>query len=526
MIRGGVMLGRLRPLVAAAARPSVNLVEPRRQFCTRKSRQRDRFREPPGSWGLNFWVHQKVVLTFLLHTEFGKEMAEFRNKLKEVLPGSDWNPLGISKDYPPDRADIVIVGGGIVGWSVAFWLKMREPHRNALRVVVVERDLQYTKASTVLSVGGIRQQFSTPENIKMSQFSANFLRSVNEYLGVFNEPPVDVQFNPSGYLFLAPEEGAAMLEENVKIQRTEGAEVSLLSPAQLKKKFPWLNTDGVALASYGLENEGWFDPWSLLNALRRKAISMGVYQSLGEVTSFQCVSNEMVTEDGKVINFPRIMYTNVQMPNSIDNVTIECSLVVNAAGAWSGRVAELAGIGTGPPGSLAEIKLPVEPKKRYVYVWNCPDGPGLETPILIDTTGAYCRREGIGGNYLGSISPTEEEEPDTQDLEVDHDFFQEKVWPKLAHRVPAFEYLKVKSAWAGYYDYNTFDQNPVIGTHPLVQNIYFASGFSGHGLQHSLAVGKCITELILDGKYKTIDLKRFSFDRLIRGEKFLERNII
>uniref|UniRef100_A0ACB8EXG3 Uncharacterized protein n=1 Tax=Sphaerodactylus townsendi TaxID=933632 RepID=A0ACB8EXG3_9SAUR len=147
----------------------------------------------------------------------------------------------------------------------------------------------------------------------------------------------------------------------------------------------------------------------------------------------------------------------------------------------------MAGVGTGPPESLAGIKLPVEPKKRYVYVWHCPNGPGLETPMLIDSTGAYFRREGIGGNYLGSLSPTEEEEPDTQDLEVDHEFFQEKIWPKLAHRVPAFESLKVKSSWAGYYDYNTFDQNPVIGTHPLVQNLYFASGFSGHGLQHSLA---------------------------------------
>ncbi|KAL8173757.1 UNVERIFIED_CONTAM: FAD-dependent oxidoreductase domain-containing protein 1 [Gekko kuhli] len=509
MIRGGVMFGRLRPLVAAG-RPLANPVEPCRQFCISKPRQRDRFQgyEPRGSW------------------DFGKEVAEFRKKLTEALPGSGWNPLGISKDLPPEWADIVIVGGGIIGWSVAFWLKMREPQRDAVRVVVVERDLQYTKASTVLSVGGIRQQFSLPENIKMSQFSAEFLRSINDYLGIFNEPPIDVQFNPSGYLFLASEEGAAVLEENVKIQRTEGAEVSLLSPAQLQKKFPWLNTDDVALASYGLENEGWFDPWTLLNALRHKAISLGVYQSLGEVTSFQCSSNEMMTKDGEIINFSRIMVANVQMPDSIEYAPIKCSIVVNAAGAWSGRVAEMAGVGTGPPESLEEIGLPVEPKKRYVYVWNCPDGPGLETPILIDTTGAYFRREGLGGNYLGSISPTEEEEPDIQDLEVDHDFFQEKVWPKLAHRVPAFESLKVKSSWAGYYDYNTFDQNPVIGVHPLVGNLFFASGFSGHGLQHSLAVGKCIAELILEGEYKTINLERFSFDRLIRGEKILEKNII
>ncbi|XP_053126241.1 FAD-dependent oxidoreductase domain-containing protein 1 isoform X2 [Hemicordylus capensis] len=453
-------------------------------------------------------------------------MAKFRKKVKDALPGSDWSPQGISRDLPPDQADIVIIGGGIMGWSIAYWLKMREPQRNALRVVVVERDLQYTKASTVLSVGGIRQQYSMPENIQMSRFSAHFLRLINGYLGVVNQPPIDIQFNPSGYLFLATEERAAILEENVQIQRMEGAEISLLSPAQLKKKYPWLNTDGVALASCGLENEGWFDPWILLNAFRNKAISMGVHQSSGEVTSLISRHEELVTPDGERLDLSRIKFVQVQMPGSIETARIQCAVVVNAAGAWSQKVAEMVGIGTGPPDTILEIPLPVEPRKRYVYVWHCPNGPGLASPMLIDTTGAYFRREGVGGNYLGGLSPAEEEEPDIQDLEVDHEFFQEKVWPKLAHRVPLFESLKVKSSWAGYYDYNTFDQSPVIGLHPLVVNLYFATGFSGHGLQQSPAVGQALAELILDGKYKTIDLGRFSFTRLIKGEKALERNII
>ncbi|KAJ6656065.1 hypothetical protein lerEdw1_004471 [Lerista edwardsae] len=488
--------------------------------------------------------------------EFEKEMVKFRDKLREALPGSDWSPFVVSRNLPPEQADIVIVGGGIMGWSIAYWLKMKEPQKNALRVVVVERDLQYSKASTVLSVGGIRQQYSMPENIQLSRFSANFLRLVNDYLGVVNQPPVDIQFNPMGYLFLASEEGAAILEENVQVQRTEGAKISLLSPAQLKRKYPWLNTDGVALASCGLENEGWFDPWLLLNAFRKKALSMGVYQSNGEVISFDSAFRELITSYGEVINFSRIKYVMVQMPDSLEYTTIQCSIVVNAAGAWSGKVAEMAGIGTGPPDTMLGVKLPVEPKKRccvypfivfhasdtwsvvskvslcpplaprYVYVFHCPNGPGLECPMLIDTTGAYCRREGLGGNYLGGLSPEEEEEPDAQDLEVDNEFFQEKVWPKLSHRVPAFESLKVKNAWAGYYDYNTFDQSPVIGTHPLVENLYFASGFSGHGLQQSPAVGEAVAELILNGKYKAIDLEKFSFNRLIKGEKALERNII
>ncbi|XP_042332852.1 FAD-dependent oxidoreductase domain-containing protein 1 isoform X2 [Sceloporus undulatus] len=485
-----------------AALHSPTLTELRRPLRTSAPRRYDPFRDLP------------------------KELDKFRKKAKEAFPGSDWSPLPVWRELPPEQADVVIVGGGVIGWSVAYWLKRNEPRSGAIRVVVVERDLSYPKASTVLSVGGIRQQYSMPENIQMSLFSANFLRLIDEYLHVVGQPPVDIQFNPSGYLFLASDEKAAVLEENVQVQRKEGAKVSLLSPAQLKKKYPWMNTDGVALASCGLENEGWFDPWSLLNAFRSKAISMGVYQSCGEVTSFTSDAKAMVTDDGEYINYSRIMNVNVQMPNSTEYATIQCSLVVNAAGAWSSRVAEMAGIGTGPPDSVSGVKLPVEPKKRYVYVWHCPDGPGLACPILIDTTGAYCRREGLGGNYLGGISPTEEEEPDIQDLAVDHEFFQEKVWPKLAHRVPCFESLKVKSSWAGYYDYNTFDQNAVIGLHPLVENLYFATGFSGHGLQQSPAVGQAIAELILDGKYKTINLEAFSFNRLIKGEKALERNII
>ncbi|XP_075459421.1 FAD-dependent oxidoreductase domain-containing protein 1 isoform X3 [Ascaphus truei] len=428
--------------------------------------------------------------------------------------------------YPPERADIVIIGGGVIGWSIAYWLKQKEHRQGALKVVVVERDPTYSRASTVLSAGGIRQQFSRPENIRMSLFSAQFLRNINEHLGIVNEDAIDIQFNPSGYLFLANEEGAPILEENYIVQREEGAQVMLLLPDQLKKKFPWINTHGVVLASYGLENEGWFDPWTLLNAFRRKALSMGVYQCHGEVTGFKDSKREMVTDEGDPVTFRRIKQVLVQMPNSLECQPVECSLVINAAGAWSSKLSELAGIGIGHPDSLEAVKLPVEPKKRYIYVFHCPDGPGMDCPLLIDSSGAYFRREGMGGNYIGGLSPTEKEEPDVNDLEVDYDFFQQKVWPLLAHRVPALESLKVKTAWAGYYDYNTYDQNGVLGIHPLVNNFFFASGFSGHGLQHSPAVGRAVAELILDGYFTSLDLSPYSFQRFCSGDRVLERNIV
>ncbi|XP_077914906.1 FAD-dependent oxidoreductase domain-containing protein 1 isoform X4 [Halichoerus grypus] len=316
------------------------------------------------------------------------------------------------------------------------------------------------------------------------------------------------------------------MESSVKVQRQEGAKVCLMSPEQLRNKFPWINTEGVALASYGMEYEGWFDPWCLLQGLRRKVQSMGVLFCHGEVTRFVSSSSHMETTSGEEVTLKRIHEVHVKIDRSLEYQPVECALVINAAGAWSGQIAELAGVGKGPPGTLQGTKLPVERRKRYVYLWHCPQGPGLETPFVVDASGVYFRREGLGNNYLGSCSPTEEEEPDPGNLEVDHDFFQDKVWPHLAQRVPAFETLKVRSAWAGYYDYNTFDQNGVVGPHPLVVNMYFATGFSGHGLQQAPAVGRAVAEMVLDGHFQTINLSPFHFNRFYLGEKVQEHNII
>nr|KAF6403383.1 FAD dependent oxidoreductase domain containing 1 [Molossus molossus] len=378
--------------------------------------------------------------------DWAGKVSEIKKKIQSVLPGGAWNPLYDTSHLPPEHSDVVIVGGGVLGLSVAYWLKRLEKQRGAIHVLVVERDHTYSRASTGLSVGGIRQQFSLPENIQLSLFSVDFLRNINDYLAVVDDPPLDLRFNPSGYLLLASEKGAAIMENNVKVQRQEGAKVCLMSPEQLRNKFPWINTDGVALGSYGLEGEGWFDPWCLLQGLRRKVQSMGVLFCHGEVTRFVSSSNLMETISGEEVTLKRIHEVHcpqVKMDHSMEYQPVECAIVINAAGAWSGQIAELAGIGKGPPGTLQGTKLPVEPRKRYVYSWHCPQGPGLETPFVADTSGAYFRREGLGNNYLGGCSPTEEEEPDPGNLEVDHDFFQDKVWPPLAQRVPAFESLKV-----------------------------------------------------------------------------------
>ncbi|KAG7515237.1 FAD-dependent oxidoreductase domain-containing protein 1 [Solea senegalensis] len=400
------------------------------------------------------WVHGHLPLCQSLSTgtpvrnDFFKDLeAQFaaaRQKAADAMPGSSWSPIEINPNLPPERADIVIVGGGVVGWSIAYWLKQKERVRGALKVVVLEKDPTYAQASTVLSAGGIRQQFSLPENIHLSLASADFMRNINDYLGVLDEEPIDLQFNHSGYLFLASEDVAHIMEENYSTQRDAGAKVSLLSPTQLKEKFPWINTDGVVLASYGLENEGWFDPWTLLNAFRRKAMSMGVVQCCGEVTDFKYSVNRAMTTEGKSLDIRRIKSVKVQMPNSLEYQPVECAIVVNAAGAFSSKLAQILRVGSGAKNTFEGISLPVEPRKRFVYVFHCPDGPGLDTPFLVDYSGVYFRREGLGGNYITGASPEEEKEPDPGNLEVDHEFFMEKIWPNLAHRIPAFEKLKVR----------------------------------------------------------------------------------
>ncbi|NXB94217.1 FXRD1 protein, partial [Vidua chalybeata] len=475
--------------------------------------------------------------------ELGQTLERMAQTLRDQLPasgsgGRGWIPPGTHPDpRPPDEADVVVVGGGVVGWSVAYWLKVLEGprRRHGMRVLVVERDPMYSRASTVLSAGGIRQQFSLRENIQMSRFSASFLRDINEYLGVPNEPPIDIQFQPSGYLFLASPQNAAALEATVQFQRDEGVQVTLLSPTQLKEKFPWMNTEDVAVASYGLEDEGWFDPWTLLNAFRRKAIYLGVQSCSGDVRG------EGWGRD------PPSVPSQVHMPDSLEYQPVACAIVVNAAGAWAGKLLEAEGL----PRGLCRPPLPIQPRKRYVFTWHCPNGPGLSCPFLIDTSGAYFRRDGFAGNYLGGMSPPkvsprgplrsftplffvghpqltlfQEEEPDPSDLSVDHDYFQEQIWPRLARRVPAFESLRVQGSWAGYYDYNTFDQNGVLGPHPRLENLFLAAGFSGHGLQHAPAAGRAVAELVIKGRYETLDLRRLGWDRLVDGEPLEEHGVV
>ncbi|XP_042899446.1 FAD-dependent oxidoreductase domain-containing protein 1 isoform X2 [Parasteatoda tepidariorum] len=429
-------------------------------------------------------------------------------------------------DFSPPKSKIskyseyVVIGGGIMGSSIAYSLKQRAP--DSFEVMVVERDPKYTRSSTVLSVGGIRQQFSLPENIQLSMYSAEFLRNIKQHLSVLDDDPPDIQFQPHGYLFLATEDGAEQMLKNYNVQKELGAKVELLQPYQLKEKFPWMSTEGIALGSYGFENEGWFDPWALLNAFKKKACSLGAEYVNGEVIGFE-FRNEHPIVDPTLDPLLRTNYMYIKDDEG-EVHCVEFAFLIIAGGPFSSEVAKLLHIGTGP--GMLSVPLPVEPRKRYVYVFNCETGPGIDMPLVIDPSGVYVRREGLGGKYICGRSPSETEEPDVSNLEVDYNFFDSSVWPVIAKRIPHFECIKVSSAWAGYYDYNTFDQNAIVGRHPYFPNVYLATGFSGHGIQMAPAVGRAMMELLIDKTYVTIDLTKFHFHRVFQDQPVYEQHIV
>ena len=368
-----------------------------------------------------------------------------------------------------------------MGSSIAYHLQS-DPHFTGT-VSVIERDPTYARASSALSASSIRQQFSTPLNIHLSRYGIGFLRRAPEFLGV------DLGLREPGYLFLASTAGEAVLRANHVIQKSEGCAVELLEPAALGWRFPWISTEGVVLASHGTENEGWFDGPALMQAFCRKARELGAQYIADEVVGL--APHEVTLRSG---------------------ARLEAGTIVLAAGPWSGEVAALAG-----------IALPVEPRRRSVFVFDVRQPPG-PTPLTIDPSGTWFRPE--GRFYIGGTTPAEGNDPPGAPLEVQHQEWDDMVWPVLAARVPAFEAAKVVNSWAGYYEYNTFDQNGIVGRHPEIESLIFATGFSGHGIQQSPAVGRAVAELIVHGNYRTIDLRPFSYERISAGRPIRELNVV
>ena len=378
--------------------------------------------------------------------------------------------------------EVIVIGGGAMGGAIAVHL-LEDPAFDG-HVTIIERDPTFKRASSALSAAGTRRQFSTPENIRMSTYSFDWLRE-----------RLDVGVHEAGYLYLSPPAMVANPEANHAIQRAEGADVVLLTPDELASRFPWLSIDGIGLASLGRSGEGWFDGYALVQGLRGTARELGADLVTGDVVGIRL-------DDGRVAAV-----------SLADGSSRPCGFVVDAAGPWAAEVAAMAG-----------VELPVEARRRSVFVFDVERDAPTDCPLVIDTSGAWFRPE--GGSFIAGIAPAPEDDLPGLPLTPDHAQFEAQLWPALAHRVPAFDAIRVTNAWAGYYEMNTFDHNTILGPHPEVTNLFFANGFSGHGIQQSPAVGRAVAELIVHGAFMTLDLSALGFDRIAAGRPVVERNVI
>jgi glycine/D-amino acid oxidase-like deaminating enzyme len=232
---------------------------------------------------------------------------------------------------------------------------------------------------------------------------------------------------------------------------------------------------------------------------------MQSFQRMARKGGVEYIANEVV---GIERNGNRIVSVTLK-----SGEVIGCGILVNAAGTRAPLVAR-----------MADISLPIAPRKRSVFVFDCRENLGQPLPLTIDPSGVYCRSE--GEVYITGKPPDIDDDADLNDFDVDYAQFEQDIWPVLANRIPAFEAIKMIRGWVGHYDYNVFDQNAIIGAHPEVGNFMFANGFSGHGLQQAPAVGRGLGELITYGEYRELDLSELSYERICANEPFIEKAII
>ena len=385
--------------------------------------------------------------------------------------------------------DILIIGGGIMGSSIAYHLK-KDGFEGT--VAIFEKDSTYEFSSTTLSAGGVREQFSTEVNIRLSQYSIDFYEKFDEAMAV-NGEKAHAEFRQRGYLFLASETNWPLIEKNCHFQKRLGANVNLLSVEEALKIIPHLNPTGLVGASFG-RKDGYLDPYGTLQGFIKKARNLGVRYVNDEITGIlkdRSQVNGVTTRKGD-------KYTG--------------AVIVNAAGPWAAEVGKMAG-----------VDLPVDPVRRMVFVFQPSEIFNYDLPLVIDVTGLYFRHE-TGKVIMAGKSILDE--PPGFNFKVDNAFFNQTMWPILADRIPVFDRLKLIKGWSGLYEINRLDSNALLGEYPGLKGFYMAIGFSGHGFQQAPAVGKVMSELIRLGRYETIDVSPLNYERVISGKLVIEEEVV
>jgi glycine/D-amino acid oxidase-like deaminating enzyme len=387
--------------------------------------------------------------------------------------------------------DIVVVGGAVHGSSAAWWLLGAD---SALDVLVVEPDPTYQKSATALSVASVRCQFSNPVNVEISRFGVDFIRDFQGHIPDGGVPSLGLREN--GYLFLgSSRESAALMEDLAQMQRRFGASTRVLARAELAARFPWMNLDDVEAGSLGEKDEGWFDNMGMLSGFRTGAIQRGA-------TYLKDRARSLLSSEGRIAG-----------------VDLEGQGIVSAD-----LVLVAAGTGTTALLRTLDLAWPVEPRKRTVFFVDAPNARHPDAPLIIDHTGVYLRPE--HGSWITATVPQDDRACAPDDWEPDHMQFEDTIWPLLYQRSAGFDAVKVQRSWVGHYDYNTLDQNAILGPHPGCRGLYVASGFSGHGLQQAPAVGRGLSEIMLTGSWQTIDLSQLGVGRVLDGRPFLEQAVV
>ena len=386
------------------------------------------------------------------------------------------------------RVDVAIIGGGASGAAAAYFLRS---HPRAGRIAVIERDTSYQLASTPRASGGVRRLFSLPENIALSNYGIPFFERFDSEMAVDGEPAA-INFRKGGYLFIVPPAAVRVLERNFEMQKANGVHVEWLERKDLKARFPSMNVGDLGAGVFS-PDDGWLDPYGVLQGLRKKAKALGA----------DFVNDEVVALDVERRRLRAIRLKSGQ--------TIQADMVINAAGAWAKEICAMAG-----------WTVPIEPMRRYEHYFETAED--IEPlPYIKDVHRLAFRPEGKG--YSGGVPNLDE--PRGYNFEVDHGYFERAVWPAVAHRFPPLESAKCHRTWSGLYEQCELDGNPIIGNWPgVLDNFHVCAGFSGHGMMHAPAAGRAIAERIVYGEDRSIDLSRLGYARVLRNQPYAERGIL
>ncbi len=387
-----------------------------------------------------------------------------------------------------EKIDIIIIGGGIMGSATAYSLLQAD---NGLKIVVIEKDPSYTRASTTLSMSNARIQFSLKQNIRISQYAFEILERFEEDMGVGDRHP-RIGFKREGNLFVVDAQGLESAKAAIQLQKGLGCDILWQSPEEIAAQYPLYNMKEYVGGSFG-PRDGYFDAYATLMGYKAKAIAMGARYIEDAVVKINLMNKQV---DG----------VHLASGNALG-----AGVVVNCAGAWAAQVAR-----------TANVDLPIDPVKRQVFVLDTTVKPERPLPLTVLPSGLYFRTE-TGGHIL--LGKSMDEDPVGFEFSWDEKRFYDVLWPELAEYVPAFDTLKLIRGWAGLYAVNRLDSNAILGEWPEIAGLFLANGFSGHGLQQAPAVGRYLSEVIL-GKEPVLDLSIFSPQRILENKPLTEMGLV